>query len=121
MGLCILYHKTCYKKLTSYLYKSLFAALFSEETLSLVKHWRSCSQDLLSYSYLSSKQITHFENEVSAIFDRSFHTLDFEIETNVLKGLKVVSMLELWSRFRQLSEEGIEASNYKSWYLQAII
>ena len=26
----------------------------------MVKHWRNCSRDLL-YSYLSSKQITHFE------------------------------------------------------------
>ena len=37
------------------------AALFNEEMLSLVKHWRNCSRDFLSYSYLSSKQITHFE------------------------------------------------------------
>jgi hypothetical protein len=56
-------------------------------------------------------------NEESAIFERSFDTLASEIETNVLKALKVVTMSEL-NRFRQRSEEGIAASNYKSWYLE---
>jgi hypothetical protein len=61
------------------------------------------------------------DNEESAIFDRSFDTLASEIETNVLKALKVVTMSRLKSRFRQLvNEEGIEASNYKSLYLQKV-
>ena len=61
------------------------------------------------------------DNEESAIFDRSFDTLASEIETNVLKALKVVTMSWLKSRFRQfLNEEGIEASNYKSLYLQKV-
>ena len=61
------------------------------------------------------------DNEESAIFDRSFDTLASEIETNVLKALKVVTMSRLKSRFRQLlSEEGIEASNYKSLYLPKV-
>jgi hypothetical protein len=34
-------------------------------------------------------------NEESAIFDRSFDTLASEIETNVLKALKVVTMSEV--------------------------
>jgi len=52
------------------------------------------------------------DNEESAIFDRSFDTLASEIETNVLKALKVVTMSRLMSHFRQfLNEEGIEASN----------
>jgi hypothetical protein len=41
------------------------------------------------------------------------------IERYVLKAWKVVTMSELSSRFRQLlREEGIDASNYKSLYLQ---
>jgi hypothetical protein len=61
------------------------------------------------------------DNEESAIFDRSFDTLASEIETNVLKALKVVTMSRFMSRFRQLvNEEGIEASNYKSLYLQKV-
>jgi hypothetical protein len=32
------------------------------------------------------------DNEESTIFDRSFDTLASEIETNVLKALKVVTM-----------------------------
>ena len=59
------------------------------------------------------------DNEESAIFDRSFDTLASEIETKVL--LNVVTMSRLKSRFRQLvNEEGIEASNYKSLYLQKV-
>jgi hypothetical protein len=61
------------------------------------------------------------ENEESALFDRSFDTSASEIETNVLKTLKVVTMSRLKSRFRQLlNEERIEASNYKSLYLQKV-
>ena len=62
------------------------------------------------------------DNEESAIFDRSFDILASEIETNDLKALKVVTMSRLKSRFRQLvNEEGIiEASNYKSLYLQKV-
>jgi hypothetical protein len=61
------------------------------------------------------------DNEESAIFDRSFDTLASKIETNVLKALKVVTISRLKSRFHQLlNEEGIEASNYKSLYLQKV-
>ena len=65
IGLCILYHKTCYKKLTRCLYK--------------------VNENLENIS----------GNEKSAIFDRSFDTLASEIETNVLKALKVVTMSEV--------------------------
>jgi hypothetical protein len=41
------------------------------------------------------------DNEESTILDRSFDTLASEIETNVLKALKVVTMSQLKSRFRQ--------------------
>jgi hypothetical protein len=51
-------------------------------------------------------------SKVCAIFDRYFDTLASEIETHVLKALKVVTMSRLKSRFRQLvNEEGIAASN----------
>ena len=61
------------------------------------------------------------DNEESAIFDRYFDTLASEIETHVLKALKVVTMSRLKSRFRQLvNEEGIAASNYKSLYVQKV-
>ena len=60
-------------------------------------------------------------NEESAIFDRSFDTLASEIETHVLKPLKVVTMSRLKSRFRQLViEEGNAVSNYKSLYVQSM-
>ena len=89
--LCILYPKACYKKLTSRLYK--------------------VNENMENIS----------DNEESTILDRSFDTLASEIETNVLKALQVVTMSQLKSRFRQLlSEEGIEASNYKSLYLQKV-
>ena len=57
--------KTCYKKLTRCLFKV-------NENL----------ENILG-------------NEESAIFDRSFGTLVSEIEANVLKALKVVTMSEL--------------------------
>jgi hypothetical protein len=59
------------------------------------------------------------KNEESAIFDRSFDTLASEIETYILKALRVVTMSEFKFRFRQLlSEKSIETSNYKSLYVQ---
>ena len=89
--LCILYPKACYKKLRIRLYKV-------NENMGNISH-----------------------NEESAIFDRSFDTLASEIETHVLKPLKVVTMSRLKSRFRQLViEEGNAVSNYKSLYVQKV-
>ena len=61
----------------------------------------------------------NMKNDESAIFDSSFDTLASEIETYILKALRVVTMSEFKFRFRQLlSEKGIETSNYKSLYVQ---
>ena len=88
-GYNILYHKTCYKKLTRRLYQ------------------------------INENMEDTSGNEESAIFDRSFDTLASEIEQHLLEPLKVATMLELKTRFCQfLSNEGIVASNYKSLYLQ---
>ena len=88
-GYDILYHKTCYKKLTRRLYQ------------------------------INENMENTSVNEESAIFDRSFNTLASEIEQNVLESLKVATMSELKTRFCQLlSNEGIVTSNYKSLYLQ---
>jgi len=85
----ILYHKTCYKKLTRRLYQ------------------------------INENMENTSGNEESAIFERSFDTLASEIEQNILESLKVATMSEVKTRFCQLlSNEGIVASNYKSLYLQ---
>ena len=77
-------------------------------------------QKLTSLLYRVTENMENISgNEESVKFDSSFDILASGIETNVLKAWKVVTMSELYSRFHQLlREEGIEASNYKSLYLQ---
>jgi hypothetical protein len=56
----------------------------------IIKH---AAKKMTRLLYKGNENMEHISgNEESAIFDRSFDTLASEIETNVLKALKVVTM-----------------------------
>lgn len=80
----VLYHRSCYKKLTKCLYRT-----------------------------------DDNDSKNSSKFDISFEKFAKDVDTNIIKALKVVSLSALMSRFVQiLKEEGIDSPNYKPSYLK---
>ena len=80
-----------------------------------ILYHKTCYKKLAKNLYKVRDNIT----EGSSQLDEALNKLAIEVEINILKSLKVISMSELKSRFVQiLKDDGVDASNYKSGYLK---